>query len=323
MRRHSFGSRAAVKVFGFYLLLFFSFSVFANTRKVFAQKVSQSRGMASQMSEIANIRNYKYGPHERNVFDFYPAQSDEPTPVAVYIHGGGFRNGSKDGINNKTLKALLDAGISVAAFNYRYVQQAPLPAAHYDCRRALQLLRSKATEWNIDKNRIGAFGGSAGAQICMYLAFHEDMARPDSDDPIERESTRLQAVATSGGQTTMDVAWWKKNIPGYDESHRDFYQTLGATTQEEYQNRVSEISALDLVSKDDPAIYMSYRMSPKDPVPEGQTARGWKVHHVQFGVALKEKMAVLGIESDLVYPGSKNKYHSNVDYFISMLKNRK
>ena len=61
-------------------------------------------------------------------------------------------------------------------------------------------------------------------------------------------------------------------------------------------------------------------MSPKDPVPEGQTARGWKVHHVQFGVALKEKMAVLGIESDLVYPGSKNKYQSNVDYFISMLK---
>ena len=71
MRRHSFGSRAAVKVFGFYLLLFFSFSVFANTRKVFAQKVSQSRGVASQMSEIANIKNYKYGPHERNVFDFY------------------------------------------------------------------------------------------------------------------------------------------------------------------------------------------------------------------------------------------------------------
>ena len=269
------------------------------------------------------FKNYKYGPHERNVFDFYPAQSDVPTPVAVYIHGGGFRNGSKDGIDNKTLKALLDAGISVAAFNYRYVQQAPLPAAHYDCRRALQLLRSKATEWNIDKNRIGAFGGSAGAQICMYLAFHEDMASPDSDDPIERESTRLQAVATSGGQTTMDVAWWKQNIPGYDESHRDFYQTLGATTREEYQNRVSEISALDLVSKDDPAIYMSYRMSPEDPVPEGQTARGWKVHHVQFGVALKEKMAALGIESDLVYPGSKNKYQSNVDYFISMLKNRK
>ena len=70
-----------------------------------------------------SFKNCKYGPHERNVFDFYSAQSDEPTPAAVFIHGGGFRNGSKDGINNKTLKALLDAGISVAAFNYRYVQQ--------------------------------------------------------------------------------------------------------------------------------------------------------------------------------------------------------
>ena len=266
-------------------------------------------------------KNVKYGPHERNVFDYYQAKSDMPTPVVIFIHGGGFRNGSKDGIAARTLNGLLDAGISVAAFNYRYVQQAPLPAAHYDCRRALQLLRSKAAEWKIDKTGIGAFGGSAGAQLCMYLAFHDDMAKPDSDDPIERESTRLQAVATSGGQTTMDVEWWKKNVPGYDKAHRDFYQSLGATSEEEYMKRVNEISALSLISKDDGPIYMSYRMSPKDEVPSGRQASGWKVHHVQFGVALKEKMDSLGIEADLAYPGSENKYNGNVAFFIAKLKN--
>jgi len=257
----------------------------------------------------------RYGPHERNVLDFYRARSDKPAPVAIYIHGGGFRGGSKNGIREQALRSLLDAGISVAAFNYRFVQHAPLPAAHHDCRRALQTLRSKAAAWNIDPSRIGAFGGSAGAQLCMYLAFHDDMARPDSDDPIARESTRLTCVATSGGQTTMDVEWWKKHIPGYDSAHRNFYESLGAETKEQYDKTVAEISALSLISRDDPPIHMSYGMSPTDPVPTGRRASGWKVHHVRFGVALKAKMDALGIEADLAHPGSDNRYASNVAFF--------
>ena len=50
----------------------------------------------------------------------------------------------------------------------------------------------------------------------MYLAFHNDMADRDSDNAVDRESTRLTCVATSGGQTTMDLDWWRKHIPGYD-----------------------------------------------------------------------------------------------------------
>lgn len=266
-------------------------------------------------------KNVSYGPHERNVLDFWQAKSDEPTPLVVYIHGGGFRNGSKESISGPILRRLLNANISVAALNYRFVSQAPLPAAHHDCRRALQFLRSKAKEWNIDKDRVGAFGGSAGAQLCMYLAFHDDMAKPDSDDPIARESTRLTCVATNGGQTTMDSDWWKEHIPGYDSPHRDFRQTFGAKTKEEYLKKVEDVSALSLISKDDPPIFMAYRMRPDAPVPgDGSQARGWKVHHVVFGVELKKKMDKLGLEADLKYPGAKTKYQSNVEFFLAHLK---
>ena len=172
---------------------------------------------------------------------------------------------------------------------------------------------------DIDKSHIGAFGGSAGAQLCMYLAFHGDMADLDSGDPIERESTRLVCVATTGGQTTMDVEWWKQNIPGYETPHRDFYESLGADSKEVYMKTVADISALSLISKDDPPIYMSYRMAPDAPVPTGAKAGGWKVHHVQFGVALKEKMDTLSIEVDLAYPGSKNEYQGIVDFFKAKL----
>ena len=163
------------------------------------------------------MADVRYGPHERNVLDLYQAKSDKPAPVALYIHGGGFRGGSKKGVNQRVLKELLAAGISVAAIEYRLVADKPLPAAHHDSLRALQFIRSKAAGWNIDKKRFGAFGGSAGAQICMWLAFHDEMADPKSGDPVKRESSRLTCVVTSGGQTTRDLDLWMRWIPGYDK----------------------------------------------------------------------------------------------------------
>ena len=157
--------------------------------------------------------NVKYGDHERNVFDIWLAESDKPTPLAIYIHGGGFRAGSKEKLSQDVLKKLLKAGISVASINYRYLSiDTPLPTSHHDARRALQFMCSKAKEWNLDKSRIAAFGGSAGAQICMWLAYSDDMAKPKSKDRIERESTRLTCVATSGGQTTNQTEFWKEMI---------------------------------------------------------------------------------------------------------------
>jgi len=266
-------------------------------------------------------RNVSYGPHERNVMDVWLAESDELTPLVVYIHGGGFRGGSKESLSAQMLKELLDARISVAALHYRLVDQKRLPAAHHDCRRALQFLRSKAQAWNLDKTRVGAFGGSAGAQLCMYLAFHDEMADPQSSDPIERESTRLGCVATNGGQTTMDLEWWQKWIPGYDRPHRDPGEVFDAKTPEETQKIVADISALSLISADDPPIHMSYGMSPDDPVPSDPLrAQGWKVHHVMFGVKLKERMDALGIEAELNYRGATTKYASMVEFFKAKLR---
>src|SRR6185436_2073085 len=116
------------------------------------------------------------------------------------IHGGGWRGGDKNSVGS--VKAYHDAGISVAAINYRYIANAeadkvvpPVKGPVGDAARALQFIRSKSTEWNIDKKRIGATGGSAGACSSLWLAFHDDMADPSSKDPIARESTRLSCAA--------------------------------------------------------------------------------------------------------------------------------
>lgn len=143
-----------------------------------------------------------YGKHERQVIDFYQAKSDTPTPLVFYIHGGGWQGGSKTGFN---VKPYLEVGISVAAINYRYVKngiddkvEPPVKAPLHDAARALQFVRSKAKEWNIDKVRIGATGGSAGGCSSLWLAFHDDLADPKSEDPIARESTRLYCAVVNG-----------------------------------------------------------------------------------------------------------------------------
>ena len=87
--------------------------------------------------------NVRYGPHERNVLDFWQAKSDQPTPVLVSIHGGGFVAGNKS-VSPQLLKGCLATGISVAAINYRYSTQAIAPAPFQDGARAVQFLRSKA-----------------------------------------------------------------------------------------------------------------------------------------------------------------------------------
>jgi len=289
-------------------------------RKAKADSAGQSEAEQKRRFK-PTYKDVKYGPHERNVLDFYQAESDIPTPIAVFIHGGGFRGGSKKSVNAGTLRELVDAGISVAAVEYRLISDKPLPAAHLDALRALQFIRSKAEQWNIDKTRVGAFGGSAGAQICMWLAFHNEMADVLSPDPVEHESSRLTCVATGGGQTTMDFAWWMQWIPGYESPHRGRVELFGDITDEELHKIVKDMSALSLITADDPPIFMSYGMKPNDPVPDDPTrSRGWKVHHVMFGVKLKEKMDQFGVEADLRYPGAQTTYTSNADFLIRKLQ---
>ena len=167
------------------------------------------------------LSEVRYGDHERQVLDFWKAKSDSPTPVAFIIHGGGWQNGSKERLQRfADAAALLKTGISVVAINYRFVRQAvelgiepPVKAPLHDAARALQFVRSKAAEWNLDKERIGAAGGSAGACSSLWLAFHDDLADPKSSDPVARESSRLWCAAVTGPQTSLDPKQMKEWTP--------------------------------------------------------------------------------------------------------------
>jgi acetyl esterase/lipase len=277
------------------------------------------------------LANVPYGTHPKQVLDFYKADSKEPTPLVFFIHGGGWTAGSKDKVG---VANFLKAGISVVSVEYRFIQDAnaegikpPVKAPLHDAARALQFVRSKAAEWNIDKTRIGATGGSAGACSSLWLAFHDDLADPASSDPVARESTRLLCAAVNGAQTTLDPQQMKEWTPnsrygghafGFmaDPKTRDSQFAAFLAGRESVLHWIKEYSPYEHVSSDDPPIYLIYGAPPA----LGQAQKD-PTHTANFGVKLQELCKAKGVACELVYPGASDVKHANIDaYLIEMLK---
>jgi acetyl esterase/lipase len=180
----------------------------------------------------------RYGPHERNVLDVWLAKSPTPTPLVVYYHGGGFRAGDKRTLNVELLEKLRSGGISVAAANYRLSNAAPYPAQMQDSARALQFLRLHAKRYNVDPTRIAAFGGSAGAGISQWLAYHNDLADRANSDPVLRQSTRLAAVAPFNAQSSYDPRFIKK-LMNTDQVHPALVALFGMSSPADADDPVS------------------------------------------------------------------------------------
>jgi acetyl esterase/lipase len=278
--------------------------------------------------------NVPYGKHPKQVVDFYKAESKEPTPVLVYIHGGGWVGGSKDRVS---VDPYLREGISVVSVEYRFIPEAtadgvepPVKGPLGDAARAIQFIRSKAKDWNLDKTRLAAAGGSAGACTSLWLAFHNDLADPASDDPVARESTRLTCAAVSGAQTCLDPKLMKEWMPNSKYGGHAFGFATDVEKKlsqfdaflagrEKVMPWILEYSPYHLVTKDDPPVALYYNAPPA----MGQEQKD-PTHSANFGVGLQAKCREAGVECELVYPDAPNVKHPlNTQYLIAKLKGKK
>jgi len=273
------------------------------------------------------LTEVRYGKHKHHVMDFWKADSSKPTPLVFVIHGGGWTGGSKEIVHRFVdVAALLKAEISVVAINYRYVTQAkgeeinpPVQVPLNDAAKALQFVRSQSEQWNLQKERIGAAGGSAGACSSLWLAYHDDLADPESDDPVARESSRLWCAAVKGAQTTLDPEQMKAWTPNSKYGAHAF--GLGSfkeflAQREQILPWIKEYSPYALLSRDDPPVYLFYFSPPaigrkqKDPT-----------HTSNFGVKLQEHCKANDVACELFYPRAANvKHKTTTDYLIATLK---
>ena len=290
-----------------------------------------------QFGPPPTVPDASYGSHPKQVMHFWKtpqATADTPAPLLFFIHGGGWQGGDRMSGLTGMMPKMLAAGVSVVSIEYRFIKEAmdagiepPVQAPLSDAARALQTVRSRAAEWQIDKTRIAASGGSAGACSSLWLAFHDDIAEPKNADPVARESTRLLAAAVTGAQTTLDPLQMKEWTPnsrygghafGFmrnsDKRDGQFAEFLAA--RDRLLPVINQYSPYALVSADDPPIYLQYGAQPalgqeqKDPT-----------HSANFGVKLKERLDQAGVPCELVYPGAAGVQHPSVtDYLLARLR---
>jgi hypothetical protein len=252
--------------------------------------------------------NVPYDQYERTKVDFWQAEAKGPRPLMVFIHGGGWSQGSKDKTSGQNIETCLVNGISVASVGYRLTGEAILPAPVHDAARAIQFLRSKAKEWKINKNKIVLTGGSAGGCTSVWLACHDDLANPSAKDPVERESTRVQGISVRGAQTAIDPKliepWIGKNV-----FHRMIYLSVGEQSIEDALENYSkheplykEFSGYYHLTQDDPPIYLRYGENMS--IPAKNIGHG--IHHGQFGVELKKKSKEVGHNKVYLNLGGKD-----------------
>ena len=133
---------------------------------------------------------------------FFPAKENKGGGVVIVAPGGGFNEKSIWWEGLPIAQKLINNGISAAILDYRlkpYTQDVSIG----DMQRAIRVLRYRADELGIDKNKISVHGSSAGGMLSSMCSVHFDLGHPESDDPIERESCRPDNAIVSYGIFSM------------------------------------------------------------------------------------------------------------------------
>ena len=108
--------------------------------------------------------------------DLYLPPAEGPHPVVVFLHGGGWRVGSRHsagpayrGADPNPFELVAQAGVAVASVDYRLSGEATWPAQLHDAKAAVRWLRARAGELGVDPGRIAAWGESAGGPLAELL----------------------------------------------------------------------------------------------------------------------------------------------------------
>lgn len=135
-------------------------------------------------------------------------KGDGPFPAIVCIHGGGFRAGTREGYD-ALIKQLAEHGYVAVTVTYRLAPKHPFPAAVHDVKAAVRWLRANAKKYNIDLDRIGTMGGSAGGTLAQMLGVTADQKQFEGDGGNADQSSRVACVVNQYGANDFTKSYGK------------------------------------------------------------------------------------------------------------------
>lgn len=227
---------------------------------------SQAQGLRPNLPDGTKAHRdleYVQGGHERQRLDLYvPERADKPLPVIVWVHGGAWLAGNKEG--GGPALPFVRKGYAVASINYRLSQHAKFPAQIEDCKAAIRWLRANAKTYNVDPDHIGVWGASAGGHLVALLGTSGDVKELEGEDGPTGQSSRVQAVVDWFGPTDFTKMGGSHDSPDSPEA-----KLVGGPVQEN-KEKAERANPITYVSKDDPPFLILH--GDKDPtVPFSQS----------------------------------------------------
>jgi acetyl esterase/lipase len=163
---------------------------------------------------------------------FRPKGKTEPLPAVLFIHGGGFRRGTRQSYLPLAAK-LAERGYVTATASYRLAPRHQFPAAVEDSKAAVRFLRANAAKYGIDSEHIGAWGGSAGGHLVLMLGLTHGVSEFEGSGPNREFSSQVQAVINYYGPTDFTQSYSKSVdaaevlplwLGGHLDTNRKFHQ---------------------------------------------------------------------------------------------------
>jgi len=278
-------------------------------------KITDPEKYQQSQKQVTVIKDRQYtSEHQKNTFDvYYPKQMNQPVPTIIWVHGGGFVGGDKEGTKEFATNIAADAGVAVVSMNYELAPDLHYPGQLTQVDELTHYLKQHQAEYGMLDMKNVIFGGdSAGAQIALQYTLIQTNATYAKQIKMKQSFAPNDICGTISYCGPVDL---KQTLKQKSDNNflKFFVRTVGwaFVGKKEWQHspEVAEASLVDHLTKQFPPTYIT---------------DGNAFSFQEQGIALDQKLKSLGVTSQsLFYNDTKKEidHEYQFDYGLKEAQN--